>query len=145
MSAWVCSPKHIAVLAVRLLEWAKQEPAVHTEELPSVEEFITQLVDLNLASVGYLYDLTPAKAAKEFTGKSRKAFLKEALELGATPLLGAEEYSEAEMWGVAGCYCYQSCEGKCEETVTYRIVSNYKDVLIASCKSRGEQMIGWGI
>ena len=145
MSAWVCSPKHIAVLAQRLLQRVNGEPIIYVNEVLTVPEFIEHLLDLNLKSVGYLYNLTPAKACKEFTGLSRKAFLEEAVRLGESQELWKEEFSEAQLWGIAACYGYQSCEGKCDEDITYRIVSQYETVLKAACTRRGEKMEGWGI
>jgi hypothetical protein len=146
MSAWVCSPKHIAVLAQRLLQRVSGEPIVYTDKVLTVPEFAEQLVDLNLRSVGYLYDMTPAKACREFTGKSRNAFVVETVALAESPELWKEEFSEPVLWGVASCYLYQSCEGKeQEQSITYRIVEQYEKVLRASCERRGEEREGWGL
>lgn len=145
MSAWVCSSKHIAVLAQRLLQRVNGEPIVYTDKILTVPEFAEQLVDLNLRSVGYLYNMTPAKACKEFTGKTRNAYVVETVALAESQELWQEEFSEAQLWGLASCYTYQACEGPNDQHITYKIVEQYERVLEAGCKRRGEEREGWGL
>jgi hypothetical protein len=126
MSAWVCSPKHIAVLAQRLTEkFGKVEP-VHTDEIPSPAEFAENLAKLNLKSVGYRYDMTPAKAAKEFVGLSMKEYIRQSKLLSVMLVLDDEEFGPDNMWGLSSSYLYQSCEHPgAEKDITYRTVKYY--------------------
>jgi urease accessory protein UreF len=146
MSAWVCEPKHIAVLAQRLLQRFGGEPSIHTDEVVSVQDFAENLARLNLRSVAYLYRMTTAKAAKEFTGQRQGEYIAECRRLADSQEVWRERYLANRLWGLASCYLYQSCEHPdAEQDVTYKTVQQYERVLEAECKKVGWERDGWGL
>lgn len=146
MSAFVCSPKHIAVLAQRLLQTFNGETPVWSTEVVTVSEFAESLAVLNLKSVGSRYDYTQAQAAKEFLGLSKKEFVRQCKALADDQAVWQEEFSQAQLWGLASCFLYQSCEHDGAETdLTYRSVVEYEKVLEAYCKRAHVEREGWGL
>jgi hypothetical protein len=146
MSAWVCEPKHIAIIAQRLLQRFNGEPSVATDDLLSVSDFAENLAKLNLKSVAYRYNMTPARAAKEFTGQNQKAYIEECRQLADSLKVWRERYFANRLWGLTSCYLYQACEHPgAEEDVTYKTVQQYERVLEAECERVGWVREGWSL
>jgi hypothetical protein len=146
MSAWVCSPKHIAVLAQRLIKKFGEEPSVYVDEIPSPAEFAENLAKLNLKSVAYRYNMTPAKAAREFQLMSMKEYIRQSKLLAETLVLDDGEFGPADMWGLSASYLYQSCEHPgAEKDITYRTVKYYEQVVKSESRRLALEMGLWSI
>lgn len=142
MSAFVCNVKTIAVLADRIVRRFASETGT-VDEL-SAPDFAENMIRLNLKSVGYRYDLTSAKACKEFTSKNMKAYLAEVRELADQDDLMVEYVGRGRLWGAAECFLYQSCEHRdADKDVTYRTVEAFKEVMKQECIRDGIRQ-EWG-
>jgi hypothetical protein len=145
MSAFVCSPKHVAVLAQRLLQCFNGQTG-REDATTTVAEFAAKLAILNLKSVAHRYRCTPSLACHDFLGISRAEYIRRCKTLADSQVVWAEEFSQARLWGLASCFLYQSCEHDgAEKDVTYDSVAEYERVLRAYCKREGVERDGWSL
>jgi len=134
MSAFVCSSRHIAILAQRVVE--KYQPS---DGPISVPDFAERLARLNVESVDYRYnETTDATELAEFVAECRRQ--------AEDPKLSNERISDSRMWGAASCFLYQSCESEaCVKSETYRLVKRFEDCCESMSKQNGFMREGWSI
>lgn len=130
MSAFVCSAKHIGVLAQAMNRWK-------TGVMP-VEKLAAQLAIVNVESFDALY------AARHGKFSDLANFVQESKEEASKP---QENYSSERLWGLAQCWLYQSCESEvCENSETYKLVEKYSSFLKEQCAKQGiTQFTGWSL
>lgn len=142
MSAWLCTPKEIAIIAVELVRRLNATMiGVNPEELAK------DMARLNLRSLAWRYkDLTPARAAKEFGGTTAKGFVEKCVEATKREEVVNNDLLDGRLWGLVACYLYQACE--CDDyatDLTWRTVGMFQQVLEADCTKRGLERVGWSL
>lgn len=136
MSAFVCTPKHVGVVAHSLVE------RYHGSD-ESAGEFAEAMAKVNLESVAHHYGMSSVQASKEFAGLTRKEYIRQCREAADTK---SNEFSEERLWGLASCYLYQSCESDtCVNSATYQTVLKMEVVLENVCQSQGIRRDGWSL
>lgn len=104
MSAYLCSPEHIAVLAARLFP-NDPEKAVRTAKILAKE---------NVKSIMYRYDdcTTPDKACQAFLRMTYETYIAQttALTQDETLQANALAFTTPRVLGMIHCLNYQSCE-----------------------------------
>jgi hypothetical protein len=123
MSAFVCSPEHIAFVAV---EFANRFDGVHAGD------FAEKMARLNVESVDYRYNETTSREELDaFVAECREAVMADRSDL-----------SEGRLLGAVHCSLYQSCESDaCMESDTYQSLLRLVDTL----KAKGVESEGWSI
>ena len=94
MSAFLCSPKHIAVVAT----WAAESGLVEDREAAA-----RQFAEANIKSVSYRYSEEEACATQEWLSMELDDYLEDC----AKPVTG---YAVAQIHSLASSLDYQSCE-----------------------------------
>jgi hypothetical protein len=103
MSAYVCNPTHVALLAVRTAAW--------TKTWGNAKTVATILAKENLRSVEARYtDIT--EAAQDFLGMSNAEYIRQCEELAADPNIEFHTLPMHRIFGMANCLEYQSCEAE---------------------------------
>ena len=101
MSAYVCNPTHVALLAVRTAAWTKTWGNAKTVAAILAKE--------NLRSVEARYD-DITEAAQDFLGMTNAEYIRQCEELTADPNIEFHTLPMHRVFYMAACSEYQSCE-----------------------------------
>lgn len=101
MSAYVCNPTHIALLAVRTASWSTR--------WGDAKSVATILAKENLRSVEARYN-DVAEAAQDFLSMSNDEYIAECVALTQDPNVEFHTLPPHRIFGMAACTIYQSCE-----------------------------------
>lgn len=98
MSAFLCDPKQVAVVAKALVtfEGGRGDPV----------EIAKQLGLLNVQSVAYRYKRTDEETTQDFASLALDVYLKEC----GDEVANVPQYTPERLLGLIGSFLYQSCE-----------------------------------
>jgi len=126
MSAFVCTAKHIAIVANRVVGQVKSGDAADLAE---------KMARLNVESVDYRYNETTSKEELD-------AFMAECRSLVNSKAVKKEKISDSRLLGAVSCFLYQSCESDAGvEGDTYQSLLRFEN----SLRAKGIESEGWSI
>lgn len=135
MSAYVCNPTHIALLAIKTAAW--------TKTWGDAKKVASILAKENLRSVEARYNDVP-EAAQDFLGIGNQEYIDECVKLTSDPNIEFHPLTFPRIFGMARCTGYQSCETDDYETTEAAAILRYLQ-LSAAHKSFEQSKLecGW--